>query len=210
LRNVLLLAELLTAFAGVPLLIYKRFLPNLPIPFLLGMAAIAFFVLRHDPSFDTSRLWNAQGAGRHIASVLIRDAVLLVILGIAVWQWRPELPFSFVRRAPLLWAAIMVFYPILSVYPQEVLFRAYFLQHYRPLFGDGWLLIAASALAFGFVHIVFGNWISVALSTIGGVLFALTYRQSGSLLLACLDHTIFGNFIFTIGLGQFFYHGARR
>ncbi|HXB22539.1 MAG TPA: hypothetical protein VNV88_14225 [Candidatus Solibacter sp.] len=46
-------------------------------------------------------------------------------------------------------------------------------------------------------------------STIGGLLFALTYQQSGSLLLACIEHAIFGNFIFTIGLGQFFYHGAR-
>jgi hypothetical protein len=29
------------------------------------------------------------------------------------------------------------------------------------------------------------------------------------LLLACLDHAIFGNFLFTIGLGQFFYHATR-
>jgi hypothetical protein len=29
------------------------------------------------------------------------------------------------------------------------------------------------------------------------------------LFLACLDHAIFGNFLFTIGLGQFFYHGSR-
>jgi uncharacterized protein len=68
----------------------------------------------------------------------------------------------------------------------------------------------ASALAFGFVHIIFGSWISVVLSTIGGLLFALTYMKSGSLLLTCIEHALFGDFIFTIGLGQFFYHGARR
>jgi membrane protease YdiL (CAAX protease family) len=48
------------------------------------------------------------------------------------------------------------------------------------------------------------------LCLIGGLLFALTYQHSGSLLLTCLDHALFGNFIFTVGLGQFFYHGSRR
>jgi uncharacterized protein len=108
-----------------------------------------------------------------------------------------------------LWAIVMLLYPLLSVYPQELIFRAYFFHRYQALFGAGWTMIAASALAFGFVHIAFGNWISVVLSTIGGFLFALTYHQSGSLFLACLEHAFFGNFIFTIGLGQFFYHGTR-
>src|SRR5262249_62171780 len=80
---------------------------------------------------------------------------------------------------------------------------------YQALFGSGWALLLASALAFGFVHIIFGNWLAVALCVIGGLLFSFTYYQSGSLLLTCLDHAIFGNFIFTIGLGQFFYHCSR-
>jgi hypothetical protein len=32
---------------------------------------------------------------------------------------------------------------------------------------------------------------------IGGFLFALTYHQSHSLLLTCLEHALFGNFLFT-------------
>jgi hypothetical protein len=67
-------------------------------------------------------------------------------------------------------------------------------------------MVVASALAFGFVHIIFGNWLSVGLSAIGGVLFALTYQQSGSLVLTCIEHALFGDFIFTIGIGQFFFH----
>jgi membrane protease YdiL (CAAX protease family) len=70
-------------------------------------------------------------------------------------------------------------------------------------------MLVASAVAFGFAHIILGNWIAVALCTIGGLLFALTYQRSGSLLLVCIDHALFGNFIFTIGLGRFFYHGSR-
>jgi len=49
----------------------------------------------------------------------------------------------------------------------------------------------------------------VTLCILGGLLFSVTYQHTGSLLFTCLDHAIFGNFIFTIGLGQFFYHGSR-
>jgi len=104
----------------------------------------------------------------------------------------------------------MLLYPLLSVYPQELLYRAFFFHRYQPLFGSGWRMLLASAFAFGFAHVILGNWISVVLCLIGGLLFALTCQHSGSLLLTCLDHALFGNFIFTVGLGQFFYHGWRR
>jgi membrane protease YdiL (CAAX protease family) len=208
-RICLLWIELIVVFGALPLLLYYRLVPNLPIPILLLMAIGAWIVLRHDPSFDRSRLFNMDAVAPHAARVLLRTAVLCALLGIGVWRFAPELLFSLVKRSPALWAAIMVLYPLLSVYPQELIFRAYFFHHYEPLFGGGWLIIAVSALAFGFVHIVFGNWLSVVLSTMGGVLFALTYQQSGSLLLASIEHALFGNFIFTIGLGQFFYHVRR-
>jgi membrane protease YdiL (CAAX protease family) len=57
------------------------------------------------------------------------------------------------------------------------------------------------------VHIIFGNWLAIALCLIGGFLFSFTYRNTGSLLLTCVDHALFGNFLFTIGLGKYFYHG---
>jgi uncharacterized protein len=206
----IVVVEFAVIFVLVPLLIYKRVLPNLPIPFLLVVALGAFLQLRRKKAFEPSTLWNAEAAWRHWPSVLAQDLALIAVLGVLVWQLRTDLLFSLPRRSPVLWAAIMILYPILSGYPQELLFRAYFFQRYAAIFGRGWGIVAASALAFGFVHIIFGSWISVVLSAIGGLLFALTYMKSGSLLLTCMEHALFGNFIFTIGLGQFFYHGARR
>ena len=208
-RLFLLALEFSFFFIGLPLLIFYRVLPNLPIPYLLITALAAFLILRHDPSFDSARLISWGNLRPHIPMLLLRDAVLLTLLGLAVRIFAPHLLFSFVKRAPLLWAAVMALYPLLSVYPQELLYRAFFFHQYQPLFGSGWTMLLGSAYAFGFVHIIFGNWLSVALCVVGGFLFAFTYQQSGSLLLACLDHALFGNFIFTIGLGQFFYHGSR-
>lgn len=207
-RLVLLALEFSFVFVGFPVLIYFRVLPNYPIPYLLVVALAAFLILRLDPGFHFGRPeWSAMRP--YLGPLLLRDAALLVLLGTAVWIFRADLLFSLVKRSPVLWAAVMLLYPLLSVYPQELLYRAFFFHRYQPLFGSGWSMLLASALAFGFVHIIFGNWLAVALCVLGGLLFSFTYHSSNSLILTCLDHAIFGNFIFTIGLGRFFYHGTR-
>jgi len=208
-RLLFLAIEFTVIFVVVPLLIYYRRIPNLPIPYLLITALGAFLLLRRDATFGLSQLTHSGNVQPFLAAILIRDAVCLAGLGIAVYFMAPQLLFSLIRRSPGLWALIFLLYPLVSVYPQELLYRAFFLHRYQPLFGRGWGMLLASAMAFGFVHIIFRNSLAVALCVIGGFLFSLTYQASGSLLLACLDHAIFGNFIFTIGLGQFFYHGAR-
>lgn len=210
LRTLLLVLECAFLFVGLPLLIKYRLIPNFPIPYLIATGLVIFFLLKHDPSFDSARLLGWGNYRPFLARILIRDALGLALLGLTVRVFAPELLFSFIKRRPWLWAAIMVLYPLVSVYPQELLYRSFFFHRYQALFGSGWILLLASALAFGFVHIIFGNWLSVVLCVIGGFLFSYTYQQSGSLLLTCLDHSIFGNFIFTIGLGQFFYHGTPR
>ncbi len=209
LRLVLLSLEFSALFVGVPLLVYYRLMPNFPIPYLLIAAVAVFLILRSDPSFDSSHLTSWHNVRSQLLPLLVRDALFLVLIGLAVRVFAPQLLFSFLKRAPGFWALVMLLYPLVSVYPQELIYRAFFFHRYAPLFGSGLLIIAASAFAFGFVHIIFGNWLAVILCIIGGFLFSLTYQHSGSLLFACLDHALFGNFIFTIGLGQFFYHGSR-
>jgi uncharacterized protein len=206
---ILLAVEFVSVFVGVPLLIFYRVLPNLPLPYLLAGAFAAFLVLHYDHSFDSARLFSGNGITANLPRLLLRDVVFLALLGLAVRIFAPQLLFSLMKRAPGFWTVVMLLYPLLSVYPQELLYRAFFFHRYLPLFGSGWTMVLASAFAFGFVHIIFGNWLALCLCVIGGVLFALTYQHSGSLLLACIDHAIFGNFIFTIGLGRFFYHGSR-
>jgi len=209
-QTVWLWCEVLCVYAGFPVLMYERVLPNWPIPFLLLAAIWAFAVLRRDNSFDKQLLTRRTGIGAGFREVLLRDVPLLALLGGAVWVAAPEMLFSLVKTRPGLWLLVMVFYPVLSVYPQELIYRAYFFHRFKPLFGDGLGMIAASAVLFGFVHIIFGNWISIALTAIGGILFGTTYRKSNSLLLTCLEHALFGDFIFTIGIGRYFYHLARH
>ena len=69
-------------------------------------------------------------------------------------------------------------------------------------------MILASAAAFAFLHIIFRNGLAVALTFAGGLLFAARYAQTGSLAASTFEHALYGCWLFTVGLGQFFYHGT--
>ncbi|WP_253791393.1 CPBP family glutamic-type intramembrane protease [Nocardia amikacinitolerans] len=182
--------------------------PGSPIPFLIVLAVGAHFWLRGQrvPSYglrDHLRMLRTV-----LPSMLALWVAAAVAIGVALAVLSPDRLFELPRAEPLLWAMVMVFYPLFSVYPQELIFRKFLFQRYAPAFGTGWALIAANAAAFGFAHIIFGNWIAVALTLVGGVLFGYRYRQTGSLLVVSVEHALYGCLAFTIGLGGFLYHGA--
>ena len=104
----------------------------------------------------------------------------------------------------------MALYPILSVYPQAIIYRAFVFDRYRDLFGPPWAIVLASAVAFAYVHIIFQNRLAVVLTFFGGILFAVCYLQTGSLFVSSFEHALYGCSIFTIGLGRSFYHAASR
>jgi hypothetical protein len=68
--------------------------------------------------------------------------------------------------------------------------------------------MVASAAAFGFLHIIFRNSLAVWLTFFGGILFAWRYEVTGSLFVSSFEHALYGCWLFTVGLGQYFYHGV--
>lgn len=202
-----LVAEFTALFILTPLLFFFDALPLRPIPVLILVAVFAARILKRDLRFEVFR-WRSVPRDV-IRAVILRAVISLAVMGGLVFVFRPEWLFNFVRQNFWWWAGLMIIYPLLSAFPQEMLFRAFFLHRYRDLFGEGRGMVLTSSAVFGFVHIIFGNVISVVLSFIGGILFMHTYRRSNSVLLASIEHAVYGNFIFTIGLGQFFYHGLR-
>lgn len=119
----------------------------------------------------------------------------------------PDRLFAFPSEKPELWLAVCLLYPFLSALPQEVIYRSFFHRRYAPLFGEGVGLLLASAAAFAFLHVVYGNLPAVVLSFGGGILLASTYEHRRSLAAAWIEHAGYGVIIFTVGLGRFFYSG---
>jgi uncharacterized protein len=146
---------------------------------------------------------------RHeIRGIALRFAVLAPLITLVTWVAFPHFFLGLPRQRPLFWALIMVLYPLLSVWPQEMLYRSLLFHRYRALFGRDIVLVLVSAAAFGFAHVIFLNWIAIAMTAAGGFLFARDYARHRSLPLTCLEHSLYGCLIFTVGLGRFFYTGA--
>jgi membrane protease YdiL (CAAX protease family) len=202
-----LLLEFLGFFLVVPFLLY--FWVPLPIlPFLWAFAAWCGRALMKDHEFDRANLWRASALTGGGKSIFIHSALCAVALFALISFLAPHLLFLLVKQKPLLWLLIVVLYPLLSVYPQELIYRAYFFHRYSPLFPNKRLLLVLNGLLFGYVHVVFHNWVAVGLTVAGGIAFALTYERHRSILLVSLEHSLFGALLFTLGLGQFFYTGT--
>jgi len=179
-----------------------------PIPALWAAALYCYLVLRATRGFDRHQLWNATPLSASLVSMLLGFVVAATLVALGVWMWRPQALFGFVRTRPLFWALVVLLYPVFSVYPQGIIYRAFMFERYRSLFPSAVLMILASAAAFAFSHIVFRNPWSVALTFIGGLLFAWRYERTDSLLVSSLEHALYGCYMFTVGLGGLFYHGA--
>jgi len=183
-------------------------------PIFLGFAGCLVYLLL-DKGFDRRELWNAKGARMGMRWMLIRFAIGAALLTTATALFEPELFLRLPRERTGLWIAILCLYPIFSVYPQEVIFRAFFVRRYGDALrglGGRWALVGAGAAAFGWAHVLFGptthaTIIAVALSTVGGVLFMTTFLRTRSTAAAAAEHALYGDLLFTVGLGWYFYSG---
>lgn len=204
-----LIAELILLFVLLPLAFRFKPFPFPPIPALWLLAAFCLYRLFGDAAFNRKSLWNPGALPAAAPQILAIFAVCAVLVGLTVYFLAPLRLFNFVRRAPAFWALVMVLYPVLSVYPQGIVYRAFFFERYRVLFPNSTALIVASAVAFSFAHIIFRNPIAVGFTLIGGLLFAWRYAHTGSLFTSSFEHALYGCWMFTIGLGEYFYKGAR-
>lgn len=203
--------EMVLLFVGIPLLLTLLAGRINPLPVLAVVLLVVAAYLARDPCFDRSCLFRHDRLGEvFFRSILPIYLAGWVILGGIMWLHDPRLLFAFPRQAPHIWAIVMVGYPIFSVIPQTVLYRGFFFHRYRPLLGDGWPMIVTAAAMFAFGHVIFRSWVALALTLVGGLLFAWRYRQTRSLLVTAIEHAMFGQMIFTLGYGKFLYHGSAR
>lgn len=200
--------ECAALFLIAPTLLAAFMRPGLVFPAIWTLGLICLLMLVFDPTFDRARLWNARAASAGLGCVLLRFLACSAALAALLWAIEPARLLDLPRRNPAVWAVVMIGYPVLSVYAQEVAFRAFFFHRYAPVFAGPGALVAASAAAFGYAHIVMHNWWAVVFSAIGGVFFGWTYARTGSLLAACIEHALYGCFLFTIGWGWYFYGGS--
>lgn len=192
-------------FIGLPVVFFFDLLPAPKIPALVVLTLFCLILLLLDNSFSNSEFVSLRASKKEVKRILLRFVLTIPLVLLVAWYWLPDQFLIIPKTNPRLWLLIMVFYPFVSAYPQELIYRSFLFHRYKEVFKNPVALFWVSVATFSFLHIIYDNWVAVVLTIVGGYLFTKTYNQSNSLILASIEHSLYGLLIFTSGLGSFFY-----
>ncbi len=144
----------------------------------------------------------------YIYKIILRWMIFSFFLYVFTSFFFPEKLFGIQKQDINLLYKIFIFYPFFSAFPQEFIFCTFFFIRYKSLFKKEKTLVIISALVFCFAHIFSINWVAPLLSFFGGLIFASTFKKTKSLTLVSIEHSLYGNSLFAIGLGWFFWGGS--
>jgi hypothetical protein len=202
--------EIAALYVGLPVLLTAAMPAKYLLP-VLWVAGLAVWVaLRRSETFDRRRLTTWHGWRSAWRPMLGRFVVVALLLGVTLWWFRPDLLFRLPRQRPDRWLLIMVLYPLLSVFPQGLIYRALYLHRYAPIFGSARWARVFGVLVFSLAHLPFRNGVAIGFTLVGGYFFLRTYERTESLWLSCLEHALYGNLLFTVGWGWYLYHGGTQ
>lgn len=135
-------------------------------------------------------------------STLLKLLFIVIVTVLYVWFTDKIQLFNVVKSKPLLWVVILFVYSIFSVYPQELIYRAFFFKRYSSLVQNEYLFVFINAIVFSLGHFFFNNLLVLVLTFFGGLLFAFTFSKTKSTLLVSIEHAIYGCWLFTVGMGS--------
>lgn len=198
--------ELIMLFGCVPLVLYqfRHTLEVALLPLLFFASVLCISILLKDHTFKRFRLWNKQGIRTWIGSVFALFSGLIFVTTLFFYLYQPDYLFYMPVTQTSTWLIILVVYPLFSALPQEIIFRTFMFHRYKTILPNKDHRIWLSSLAFGYAHIVYDNWLAVILSCFAGYVFCKTYAQSRSTILVTIEHSLWGLWIFTLGLGVYF------
>ncbi len=203
----ILTIEFLAIFVVLPAALAAKPLPWWPLPLLWVIAAYCYRILKRQPGFDAQKFWQTAPAVRQIRSMLLLFVPAAAMLTLGVYMLAPEMFLNLPRRSVLVWGLVLLLYPVFSVIPQTIVYRAFLFHRYGSLFQNPKMILVASGLAFAWLHIVLRNPLAPLLTLPGGLLFAWRYEKTRSVLASAAEHALYGCFIFTVGLGAYFFSG---
>jgi uncharacterized protein len=198
--HLFIIIEFLALFIALPLLYWLDLIPfHKIIPLVLLFVYCVSVLVAHK---KIGR--NKFGLAADWKVILIRFGVMaLLIFGLLTFSSSYPLFADLEENRKLV--LMLMLYPLLSALPQELIFRQFFFYRYAGLFQNPKVLIIVNVVIFSFAHIYFSNWIVVAVTLAGGLIFAITFLKTRSLLVVTIEHTLYGLMILSSGLSIHFY-----
>ena len=134
--------------------------------------------------------------------LVVTGVVVVAVTTCFVWFTDASALFYVPRTNLPLFVMILLVYTFLSVWPQEIIYRTFFFKRYEELFRSKPLFIFINAILFSLAHLFFRNTLVLVLTFIGGLIFGFTYLKFRSTTLVSIEHALYGNWLFTVGMGQ--------
>lgn len=196
--------RLIVEFGWLYFVLPLSYLLDYSIYLKLALAGISlFFVFRFlwkQKAFNF--LYNPNDLKPFFKTMVIRFAVIAFVLTLLTYFFYKELFFAVPTNNPKLWLIVLLVYSFFSVTIQEIVYRTFFFERYTLIFKNIKGLVFMNALVFSICHVLFKNELVLILTFIGGILFALTYLKTKSTLLVCIEHAVYGFWLFTVGIGS--------
>jgi membrane protease YdiL (CAAX protease family) len=170
------------------------------IPTILGFTYILIMLKKKGllkMKFPIKEYWKP-----FLKEIMVKLGIIVIVTGMYVFLIAPDKLFSVLIKRPELWVIILFVYTFLSVWPQEIIYRTFFYERYEGLIKNKWLFIFINAILFSLAHLFLLSFLVQVLTFIGGLLFAYTYQKTKSTILVSIEHAIYGNWLFTVGMGE--------
>lgn len=206
-------------FLAIEFVLLCLFLPTTIILFKLGKYMLLFlwaaaaycsyqlFIVGHE--HFAKDIWKFHAVNKkNIKMILPRWIVCCVAMVIFMHFYDPERMFTMIEQKPYVLLMLFIVYPVLSALPQELIFCSFFFHRYKRFFKTPATRIIVSAIVFAYAHVLYINWVAPFFSLIAGLIFAHTYHKTRSLALVTIEHALYGNALFAVGLGYYFWSGA--
>lgn len=193
-------------FGLLPLLmyLYREQISTLILPIVSLISICCLTLLYQDKRFKRFRLTNREGFTLNIKRVVLLFVLLMLLSFVGYQVLSPTPPFNFMSNGTSTWLLLLLLYPLFSALPQELIFRTFLFHRYKIIIPSKHHRMLLSSVSFGFAHLMYGSLLAVGLSMVAGYFFCVTYTASRSTLLVALEHSLWGLWIFTLGLGTHF------
>ncbi|NVK25607.1 MAG: hypothetical protein HWE10_11820 [Gammaproteobacteria bacterium] len=126
-ENPILYIEFMMLFIQLPILLY--FVRQEMAPYLIiclaTVVAWCLLLLLTDQRFKRFRLWNVQKLVENLPVVMRSFAFAAAAMLVASWYLTPDWLFALPREQTFMWVALLILYPLLSAWPQEIIFRTF-------------------------------------------------------------------------------------
>jgi len=203
-KNKLLIIEMITLYVVMPFVPTILGMARYSLLFLLFVFTYAFITYVNTNGLELVHKTNITIS--YILKFIIRTLFFIFLIYLFTIYFAGLKPFEFLNTIPHLWKKVMILYPIVSVLPQCFMYRTFFEKRYPSIIKSDVQFIWLSALLFSFMHLVaYKNYVAVLFTFLGGLLFATTYKRTKSFWFSAVEQAIYGDAIFTIGLGYYFY-----